>query len=296
MLDQDSIPNVGPHAGLPSVIPDRSTHAGRRRSVRPRLRVNRRLAPALSLVLVSLAASLSSGCATTSSQITEPRDPLEPFNRAVFRFNTDFDKAFLQPAAKGYRAITPEPVDRGITNFFANLADLRSFVNNGLQFKMARAGNDMGRLLINSTVGVLGFFDVASNMGLQSYKEDFGQTLGYWGLDSGAFVMLPFLGPSSMRDVFGTAGDVFTDPLFHLDPLFDFDEEGVYWGLIALRVVDQRADLLTASEILEDAALDPYLFLRDAYLQRRHSLVHDGSPPKGQGEEDFWDEIGFDDE
>lgn len=240
------------------------------------------------------ALALTLGCTTSPSRITEPSDPLEPFNRAVFRFNDDFDKAFVQPAAKAYQAVTPAPVDRGITNFFNNLADIRSFVNNALQFKMGRAGSDVGRLFINSTVGVLGFYDVATNVGLPSYKEDFGQTLGYWGLDSGVFIMLPLLGPSSVRDVFGEAGDVFTDPLFHLDPVFGFDEDGVYWGLIALRLIDRRADLLTTTEILEEAAIDPYSFLRDAYLQRRHSLVHDGNPPKSEGQDDFWDEVDFD--
>lgn len=244
--------------------------------------------PALGALLVL---TLTAGCASTPSRITEPRDPLEPFNRAVYRFNSDFDEAFLKPAAKGYRAITPDPVERGITNFFGNLADVTSAINNVLQFKMSRAGSDVGRLFINSTVGVLGFVDVATNVGLPSYKEDFGQTLGYWGLDSGAFLMLPFLGPSSVRDAFGEAGDLFTDPLFNLNPVFDLDEDGVYWGLVGLRAIDRRANLLTTTEILEDAAIDPYVLLRDAYLQRRHYRVHDGDPP--DGEEDFWEEIDF---
>ena len=235
---------------------------------------------------------LTGGCASAPSRITDPRDPLEPFNRAVYRFNTDFDKAFLKPAAKGYRAITPDPVERGITNFFGNLADVTSAINNVMQFKMSRAGSDVGRLFINSTVGVLGFVDVATNVGLPSYKEDFGQTLGYWGLDSGAYLMLPFLGPSSVRDAFGEAGDLFTDPLFNLDPVFNLKSDGVYWGLVGLRAIDRRANLLTTTEILEDAALDPDILLRDAYLQRRHYRVHDGNPP--EGEEDFWDEVDFD--
>lgn len=237
---------------------------------------------------------LGAGCTTSPSRISEPRDPLEPFNRAVFRFNTDFDNAFFKPVAKGYQAITPDPVERGVTNFFGNLADVTSLVNNVLQFKMSRAGSDVGRLFINSTVGVLGFVDVATNVGLPSYKEDFGQTLGYWGLDSGAFIMLPLLGPSSVRDAFGDVGDVFTDPLFNLDPLFDIDRDHIYWGLIALRAIDKRANYLATSDILEDAAIDPYILLRDAYLQRRHYRVHDGNPPTVEGEEDFWDEIDFD--
>ncbi|WP_242523127.1 VacJ family lipoprotein [Thiocystis minor] len=231
---------------------------------------------------------LTGGCATNPDRVVDPRDPLEPFNRAVYRFNSDFDKAFLQPVAKGYQAITPEPVDRGVTNFFHNIADVTSAVNNVLQFKMSRAGSDVGRLFINSTIGVLGIFDVATNVGLPSYKEDFGQTLGYWGLESGAFLMLPILGPSSMRDTIGLAGDVFTDPLINIR------EDHIYWSLLGLQFVDRRAEYLTAGQILEDAALDSYGFLRDAYLQRRLNLVHDGNPPSVEGQEDFWDEIDFD--
>ncbi len=234
------------------------------------------------------AALFASGCATNSGRIADPRDPLEPFNRAVYRFNSDFDKAFLQPVAKGYRAITPEPVDRGITNFFQNIADVTSVANNILQFKMSRAGSDVGRIFINTTVGVLGFFDVATNVGLPSYKEDFAQTLGYWGLEPGAYLVLPILGPSTMRGAIGLVGDVFTDPLFNIR------KEKVYWGLIGLRVVDRRADLLATSEILEDAAPDSYGFLRDAYLQRQLNLVYDGNPPVTDGQKDFWDDIDFD--
>lgn len=240
------------------------------------------------LVLALTLPLLGGGCASNPNRVTDPRDPLEPFNRAVFRFNTDFDNAFVKPAAKAYRALTPEVVDRGITNFFSNLDDVTSFANNILQFKMSRAGSDLGRLFINTTVGFLGFVDVATNVGLQSYKEDFDQTLGYWGLEPGAFVMLPLLGPSSMRGILGWGGDVVTDPLFNLD------EDKVYWGLVGLRAVDRRADLLAAGEILEEAAMDPYLFIRDAYLQRRRYLVFDGNPPPEDGQVDFWDELDSD--
>lgn len=227
------------------------------------------------------------GCASNPDRVVDERDPLELYNRAVYRFNTDFDKAFLRPLAIGYQKITPEQVDRGITNFFDNIADVTSVANNILQFKMSRAGSDVGRLFINTTVGLLGFIDVATNVGLPSYKEDFGQTLGYWGLEQGAYFVLPILGPSSIRDTIGLAGDVVTDPLFSLR------EDRVHWGLVGLRVVDRRADLLTAGDILQDAAIDPYSFLRDAYLQRRLSRVHDGNPPRQEGQDEFWDEIDF---
>jgi phospholipid-binding lipoprotein MlaA len=230
---------------------------------------------------------LLSGCASHPDRVPDPRDPLEPFNRAVFRFNSDFDKAFLQPAARAYKKVTPEPVDRGVTNFFDNIDDVTSFVNNILQFKMSRAGSDLGRVFMNSTVGILGFFDVATNAGLPSYKEDFGQTLGYWGLEPGAFLMLPILGPSTMRDTVGLAGDIVVDPFFSLQ------KDEIYWGFIGLRIVDRRADLLRVGEILEEAALDPYVFLRDAYLQRRQNLVYDGNPPESETQGDFWDEVDF---
>lgn len=238
-------------------------------------------------LVLALVPWLAIACSSNPNRVSDPRDPLEPYNRAVYRFNTDFDKAFMQPVAKAYKAVTPEAVDRGVTNFFNNIDDVTSFVNNTLQFKMSRAGSDVGRVFVNSTVGVLGFFDVATNVGLPSYKEDFGQTLGYWGLEPGAYFMLPLLGPSSIRDTLGFAGDVVVDPFFSLK------KGEIYWGFVALRVVDRRADLLAAGEILDDAALDPYVFLRDAYLQRRHNLVYDGNPPAQEGEEDIWKDVDF---
>lgn len=221
---------------------------------------------------VCTAAALFAGCASTS-EYRNPSDPWEPFNRVVFQFNEDFDTAFLKPIAKGYQAITPAPVDRGITNFFENLADVRNTVNNALQFKMTRAATSLGRIVVNSTVGVLGFMDVASNMNLPKYNEDFGQTLGTWGLPPGPFVVLPFLGPSTGRDTVGLVGDWYADPLTYVN------DGGVAWGAKALRIIDRRADLLAASKVLEQAALDPYAFVRDAFLQRRRSDIFDGNPP-----------------
>ncbi len=237
--------------------------------------------------MMAVAVLLAAGCASDPNRVPDPRDPLESYNRAMNRFNTDFDNAFTKPVAKAYRAITPEIVDRGITNFFNNIADVTSLANNILQFKMSRAGSDLGRLFINSTVGVLGFVDVATNVGLPSYKEDFGQTLGYWGLSQGAYFVLPILGPSTMRDNLGLAGDIVTDPLFSLS------EDKVAWGLVGLRLIDRRADLLAAGEILEEAAVDPYAFVRDVYLQRRQNMVYDGNPPLEEGQEDIWDDVDF---
>jgi phospholipid-binding lipoprotein MlaA len=202
----------------------------------------------------------------------------------MYKFNKAVDDVVMKPVAKGYQAITPDPLDRGITNFFNNIADVTSAVNNLLQFKLSRAGSDVGRVAVNSTVGLLGFFDVATNMGLPSYKEDFGQTLGYWGGEPSPYLVLPLLGPSTLRDTIGLVGDAFTSPLFSVE------KNRVYWGLIALNVVDTRADLLTAGKILEEAAVDPYVFLRDAYLQRRRSQIFDGNPPPDPDAEDIWEE------
>lgn len=212
------------------------------------------------------------GCATGPD--SDPRDPLEPYNRAAYSFNDMIDRAVLEPLAKGYNYITPAPVNKGVTNFFDNLRDVRSAINNLLQFKIGRAFSDVGRVAINSTIGILGLMDVASNMNLPSYKEDFGQTLGVWGLDSGPFIVLPLFGPSSVRDGVGLVGDWFADPVTYIE------DDTVRWSLRGLNVVDTRADLVNASRVVDQAALDPYAFIRDSYMQRRESLVHDGNPPE----------------
>lgn len=224
---------------------------------------------------------LVSGCASVPDEQADPRDPLESYNRAMYKFNRVVDDAVLKPVAKGYKAITPEPVDRGVTNFFNNLADVTSALNNLFQFKLSRAGSDLGRLAVNTTIGILGFRDVATDMGLPSYKEDFGQTFGYWGDDSSPYLVLPFLGPSTIRDTIGLGGDIAANPLFYID------NRSVTWGLTGLDVTDTRADLLKAGDILEEAAIDPYAFTRDAYLQHRRDKIFDGNPPE---EEDDWED------
>jgi phospholipid-binding lipoprotein MlaA len=222
------------------------------------------------------------GCASIPEDQRDPRDPLEPYNRGVHKFNTVVDDALFKPIAKGYKAITPEPVDRGVTNFFNNLADVNSAVNNLFQFKLSRFGSDLGRIAVNSTVGILGFVDVATNMGLPSYKEDFGQTFGYWGDVDSPYLVIPVFGPSTVRDSVGRVGDALVDPLVSLN------KDRIYWGLVGVRVIDQRADLLTAGKILEEAAVDPYSFVRDAFLQRRRSQIFDGNPPPDPYERDIW--------
>ncbi|EIC22402.1 MlaA family lipoprotein [Thiorhodovibrio frisius] len=225
----------------------------------------------------------AAGCASVPPEYRDPRDPWQPYNRAMFKFNTDFDNAFIKPTAEAYQAITPEPVNRSVTNFFGNVADLTSAVNNLLQFKLSRTGSDISRVLVNTTVGVLGLFDVATNVGIPSYKEDFGQTLGYWGFANGPYFIMPIIGPSTVRDTFGFAGDVV------IDPCFSVNRDEIYWGFIGLRVIDKRAGLLTAGEIFEEAAIDRYSFVRDAYLQKRDNDVHDGDPADDAIDDNVWD-------
>ena len=218
------------------------------------------------------------GCASVPEGYQDPRDPWEPFNRAVTRFNDDFDAGIYRPVARGYKKVTPEFVDRGVTNFFGNQLDLMSALNNLLQLKLDQAASDLGRVAINSTVGLLGFIDVASDLELPTHREDFGQTLGYWGVPTGPYLVWPVLGPKNVRDSFGLVADWYSTPIAYLP-----SQE---WriGLAVLYGVDTRADLLGASDVLQQAALDPYSFTRDAYLQKRRYDVFDGQLPGGEGD------------
>jgi phospholipid-binding lipoprotein MlaA len=218
----------------------------------------------------------AAGCATTAG--SDPRDPLEGFNRAMFSFNEGFDEAIGKPISTAYRDLLPAPVRTWARNFFANLYDLWTGFNNLIQGKPADAVTDWARFAFNSTLGVFGFNDVATSMGLEKHDEDFGQTLGRWGMDDGAYLVWPFWGSSSMRDSAGLLADFYADPVVRHRPK---GVRGVIW---ATRAVGKRADLLDASRILEEAALDKYVFLRDAYLQRRRSQVYDGNPPRAARE------------
>lgn len=224
----------------------------------------------LRVMLVAAAVVALTGCASTNGY-SDPRDPIEGFNRAIYTFNDTLDRALIKPVAKGYRAIMPSAIDKGITNFFSNLDDIGSALNNLLQFKLKRSASDVGRIAVNSTVGILGFIDVASNMNLEKYGEDFGQTLGVWGVGPGPYIVLPILGPSGGRDLVGRVADWFTDPVTYVEPV------RVKNTLIVLRAIDKRSDLLGASRIVEEAALDQYEFIRDAYLQKRENDVNDGN-------------------
>jgi phospholipid-binding lipoprotein MlaA len=212
---------------------------------------------------------LTAGCATGK----DPRDPFEPFNRGVYSFNENLDRAILRPTAEAYRAVLPQFIRSSVSNFFSNINDVVVALNNLLQGKFTAAYSDLGRVAINSTVGVLGLFDVATEAGIEKHDEDFGQTLGRWGVADGPFLMLPFFGPSNPRDTVGRFVDYKSDLAAYVDPTRARNQ---LWGT---RVVNRRAELLDASTVLQTAALDPYEFVRDAYLQRRRSLIHDGAPP-----------------
>lgn len=216
------------------------------------------------------AASLLGGCATAGGST----DPFEGVNRAVFAFNDSVDKAVLKPVAKGYDAAVPVPAKTGVSNFFGNIADLFIGVNNLLQGKVGDAASDGGRVLVNTTIGILGFIDFASDFGLEKHEEDFGQTFGRWGAEPGAYVMVPFFGPRNVRDTAGLVLDVMADPVG------DMHNVAARNTLTATRLISGRAALLPAEKVIEEAALDKYSYIRDGYLQRRRSLVYDGNPPR----------------
>jgi phospholipid-binding lipoprotein MlaA len=216
------------------------------------------------------------GCATTH----DPRDPLEPINRGVYQFNDGIDTMFIKPISQIYQGVIPPVARTGVSNVFANINDVVVALNNLLQGKFTEAASDVGRLLINTTAGLFGIFDVATPVGLEKHDEDFGQTLGYWGVGDGPYLVLPLIGPRNLRDTAGLFLDWEVDPVVQIDPSRSRNQ---VWGL---RIVSRRAELLSASELLSVAALDEYEFVRDAYIQRRHNLIHDGNPPREAREKD----------
>jgi phospholipid-binding lipoprotein MlaA len=210
------------------------------------------------------------GCATTGDS---GDDPLEPANRAFHAFNDALDDNFLAPIADGYKAITPEPMRQGITNFFDNAAYPNVILNDFLQGKFLQGLEDVMRLVFNSSLGLGGFIDIATGLGLPAHDEDFGQTLGYWGMTEGAYLELPLLGPNSVRDV----PDV---PVSYFVSLMNFlNSSTLSFPLAALKIVNSRANLSSAIALRDKTALDPYVFTREAYRQRRRFLIYDGDPP-----------------
>ncbi|MEX1032730.1 MAG: VacJ family lipoprotein [Cellvibrionaceae bacterium] len=209
-------------------------------------------------------------------------DPWEGFNRKIHTFNDVTDRWVLKPVATGYTKITPDPVEQGVSNFFGNLLEVRNIFNDVLQWKWKQAGNDTGRLLINSTLGIGGIFDVARHMKLKkSEGEDFGQTLAAWGVGSGPYLVLPFLGPSSLRDTAGLPVD------WVVDPIQEIDHVPTRNSVRAFSYINLRAELLDAEAFISG---DRYVFMREAYLQRRNYLVHDGDVEDdfgGFGDDDY---------
>lgn len=221
--------------------------------------------------LALLAIVALQGCAT----VTQPdaRDPLESFNRTVFGFNDAVDKAVVKPVASGYRAVTPDWFRKGVGNFFNNLEDMWSVVNNGLQGRGQAFGDSVGRVMVNTTIGMLGVLDVASDLNIERHPADFGVTLGRWGVPPGPYVVMPFLGPRTLREVAALPVD------FRGDPKYGIGDKDVQMALPVVNLVDTRARYLNASNVLDGAALDSYRFRRDAHFQRQRSIQFDGNPP-----------------
>ena len=241
---------------------------------------NQKLQPGFSILSMVMLVFLLSSCSTTGSS---KNDPLEPMNRAIFQFNEVVDDNIFEPVAKTYKYITPDPVETGVSNFFSNIGEVSTIANDVFQFKFKQAGYDFLRFSINTTIGVLGIFDVATSVGLKKNNEDFGQTLGYWGIPQGPYLVLPFFGASTFRDAPGLYADMQISPINQLD-----NEEEL--TLNALNAISTRARLLRATKILDTAAKDKYIFIRESYLQKRESMVNDGD-----SEEDFEiDVIGVD--
>jgi phospholipid-binding lipoprotein MlaA len=215
--------------------------------------------------------ALSAGCATGPN--ANPKDPLEPMNRKVAIFNDALDDNVLKPVATGYRDYTPHLLQTGISNFFRNLSDVLSTVNNGLQLKGRDTAESFMRVTVNTVFGIYGIFDVATPIGLNRHPEDFGQTLGYWGVPNGPYLVLPLFGPSTLRDTSVL-------PLeFAIDPVSNITASSERTAATVVRIVDKRASLLSATNLLSGAAMDKYSFTRDGYLQFRRNQVFDGNPP-----------------
>lgn len=223
-------------------------------------------------LLLLIPVLLTASCASVSAP--DKRDPLESFNRSVHNFNTVVDNAVARPVANAYQYVMPDFAETGVSNFFSNLGEVGTIVNDVLQGKFSQALQDLQRFVFNSTFGVLGLFDVASHMDLPKHNEDFGQTLATWGVGDGAYLVLPFLGPSTVRDASGLLID-----LGYLDPVVYVSDDEARWSLIALRAIDRRAALLEATRIMENSGIDPYVFQRNAYFQIRENQIYDGNPP-----------------
>jgi len=231
--------------------------------------------------LLALASLLLGACATSENAARVEHDPWEGFNRASYAVNDFGDRYLLKPVSRGYRWAIPSFMRRGVTNFSENLATPRSAVNNFLQGKPRRGFSDVTRFLFNSTIGILGVVDVATLGGLEKYNEDWGQTFAVWGVPDGPFVFVPLLGPQTLRDAVSLPLEIVSDPLWH------YENSSVRDPLYVLRIIDTRARLLSAEALLQDSR-DPYLTIRESFLQNRRFQIYDGDPPE---DEDFYDDF-----
>ncbi len=232
----------------------------------------------ISVILSVFLIILLNGCLSPRS--------LENYNRSVYKINKTVDKFTLKPITRAYQTITPDPVEKGVTNFFNNLKEVITVTNSLLQGKIDNAILSSSRLVWNTTVGLGGIFDVASAMNIKANKEDFGQTLQTWGVPSGPYVVLPFFGPSTVTDTVGRAGDVLWSPINQ----YNWDKNAFPYGVIAMSYIDKRSRLLGAEKLVGSASVDEYSFVKNAYLQRRQALVNDGEV-KDQAMEDDLDDL-----
>ena len=241
-------------------------------------------------LLLASAALLSGGCASRNATQSEANvDPFEVINRPIYQFNDLTDRYILRPVGKGYNYITPRPVRNGIGNFFDNITYPGTIINGFLQAEFKQGFSDIGRFFVNSTFGLLGFFDVASYTGIPRHDEDFGQTFAVWGVPSGPYIVVPLLGPRTVRSGIGTLADI------RVNPLLQYDNSSVRDKLLILWTIESRASLIGPDEVIYDA-FDPYLFIRDAYLQNRAFLINNGNMgvsglPDMEFDDDFDDDF-----
>ncbi len=232
------------------------------------------------IVAAAASAALLAGCAATPTRdAPSPDDPFEPMNRFSYSVHEVVDGHFVKPMVQAYVDYTPRLVRRGISNFFSNIDDMFSVMNDFLQWKLDKAGNDMGRVITNTGFGLLGLIDVASDAGIEKGNEDFGQTFGYWGIPQGPYLFIPVFGPTTVRDGTGWIIRGYANPVGYVE---DVSTRNLLW---ALNLIDLRASALQAETLVGQAALDPYTFIRRSYLQRREYLVHDGRPPPPKDDE-----------
>lgn len=243
----------------------------------------------ISRCLVVASLLLSTACATV--EVPNPDDPFESYNRTMYNINDKIDTYAIKPIAKGYKAITPGAVDTGVSNFFSNIGDVVVLVNDIFQLKFHQAASDLTRIVFNTFIGLGGLIDVSTEFGLPKHNEDFGQTLGYWGVGSGPYLVLPIIGSSNIRDSAGFVVDT-----AEFDPLQNIPDKSERYNAIGLKYIDLRADLINASNIIDETAIDRYAYTRDAWKQHRKNLVYDGHPPQQQTDQELYGDDLFKDD